>query len=201
MIQIPVYLAVAQWALLAALCGLVLVMFRQLGRLLGGGSPAAAAGPATGGRAARIAYIRSGERAVRQFVPGAGQPALVAFADPTCPSCEDLVSVLDQASRSGELAGLRVLVLISDPPGYLAISAAFSSAGLEIGRPAGRDGLRSYRVTATPLLVAIDADGVVRAGGPVTRAVEVAAFARACLLPDPRTTPAVAAAGPEWETV
>jgi hypothetical protein len=55
MIQIPVYLFVAQWALLAALGVLVVIVYRQLGRLLAGGGQVADLGPAVGSAApARI---------------------------------------------------------------------------------------------------------------------------------------------------
>lgn len=191
MITIPLYLAVAQWALLAALGVLVVLMFRQLGRLLTGTSRPAELGPPTGSRAAPLTYARPGEEAVHRLMPGAGQPALVAFVDPTCPSCEKLVGLLDAAHEAGDLAGLRTLLLISDPPGYLQISEAFRSTGLEIGRPAERDGLDSYRVSATPLLVAIDGAGLVRAAGPVMQAAQVRAYVQACLLEVPETTLAV----------
>ena len=199
MIRIPLYLAVAQWALLGVLGVLVVVMFRQLGRLLSGTGGPAELGPPVGSIAAPLAYARPGEETVRHLTPGAGQPALVAFVDPTCPSCEELVSQLDAAQQAGDLSGLRTLLLFSDPPGYLQISAAFRSTALEIGRPAEPAGLDSYRVSATPLLVAIDAAGLVRAAGPVMQAEQIRAYAQACLLPAPQTTlavvPAAAARG------
>jgi hypothetical protein len=187
MIQIPVYLFVAQWALLAALGVLVVIVYRQLGRLLAGGGQVADLGPAVGSAAAALIYVRPGEREERRLVPGDGQPLLVAFADPTCPSCEELVGTLGAMAAAGETAGLRTLVLISDPPSYLQISDVFSATELEIGRPARRDGLIPYRVSATPLLVAIDAAGVVRAAGSVVGGAEIRAFARSCLLPAPAT--------------
>jgi hypothetical protein len=191
MIRIPLYLAVAQWALLGALGVLVLVMFRQLGRLLAGSGGPAELGPAVGSKAAPLAYARAGEEVVRRLTPGDGQAALVAFVDPTCPSCEELVSQLDAARQAGDLAGLRTLLLFSDPPGYLQISEAFRSTELEIGRPAEPAGLDSYRVSATPLLVAIDAAGLVRAAGPVMKSTQVRAYVQACLLPAPEATLAV----------
>jgi hypothetical protein len=118
-------------------------------------------------------------------VPGGGQPALVAFVDPTCPSCEELVTVLGAAQDADELGGLRVLLLTADPPSYLQISAAFRATSLEIGRPLDRADLEPYRATGTPLLVAIDAAGVVRAAGSAIRIAEVRAFSQACLLPPP----------------
>jgi|SRR5450755_23955 hypothetical protein len=187
--RIPLYLAVAQWALLLALGLLVGTAYRQLGRVLGRARQPAELGPPVGSRPGRISYerisqsggaVRSGP--VQSFEPGGGEPALVAFVDPTCPACEELVTVLGAAWRTGELGGLRVLLLTSDPPSYLQISTAFRATSLEIGRPLDRGDLEPYRASATPLLVAIDGSGVVRAAGTAVRLAEVRAFSRAGLL-------------------
>jgi hypothetical protein len=205
--RIPLYLAVAQWALLLALGLLVITAYRQLGRVLGRAKQPAELGPPVDSRPGPIAYeqisrsggngarpasttesassTRHADNAVHSFVPGGGQPALVAFVDPTCPSCEELVTVLGVAQDTNELTGLRVLLLTADPPSYLQISAAFRATSLEIGRPLDRADLESYRASATPLLVAIDAAGVVRAAGSAVRLAEVRAFSQACLLPPP----------------
>jgi hypothetical protein len=180
MIKIPVYLFAAQWALLGALGVLVVVMYRQLGRLLTGSDKAEDLGPEVGRQAPALTYIAMANAAERRLAPGDEGPVLVAFADPTCPSCEQLVGVLGELSADGDLEGIRTLVLISDPPSYLRISEVFSGSDLEIGRPSMRGGLDAYRVSATPLLVAIDASGVVRAAGSVITAGEVRAFAAAC---------------------
>jgi hypothetical protein len=180
MLRIPLYLAVAQWALLGALGVLVIVLFRQLGRLLHGTSRAAELGPPIGGPARPLSYTRPGEADRRRLAPGV-EPLLIAFVDPTCPSCERLVQVLDAMHAAGELSGLRVLLLISDPASYLRISAAFSATELEIGRPADPAGLAAYRVTGTPLLVAVDARGTVRAAGSVTAPAQVREYRDACL--------------------
>lgn len=211
--RIPLYLAVAQWALLLALGLLVVTAYRQLARVLGQAGTPAELGPPVGSRPSQIVYqpipVLAGEPpasdraeptglaqleamlaaaadAVRVFTPGHGQPALVAFVDPTCPSCEQLVVTLSAAQAAGELAGLRVLLLTSDPPAYLQISPAFQAAGLEIGRALDRGDLESYRPSATPLLVAIDAGGVVTKAGTALRAAEVRAFSQSCLVPAPR---------------
>lgn len=173
MASIPLYLAVAQWALLGALGALVIVMFRQLGRLLSGSAKAGDLGPPAGSLAVPLRYLRPGEPDVRAFTPGGGRPALVAFVDPTCPSCEELVLTLDAMRAAGELAMVRVLLLISDPASYLRISEAFQATELEIGRPADPSGLHAYRVTGTPLLVAVDAAGIVAAAGSTVRRAEV----------------------------
>jgi len=194
MIRIPLYLAVAQWALLGALGVLVIVMFRQLGRLMIKPAEPGELGPRQGSRAAALSYLHPGQEAVHQLRPGDGQPLLLAFVDPTCPSCEELVAVLDAMQAAGELAGVRALLLISDPPSYLSISETFTATRIEIGRPASRDGLDYYRASATPLLVAIDGGGVVRAAGSVIAKTEVRAFASACLLPPPDAELSVVAA-------
>jgi hypothetical protein len=199
MIAIPRYLAVAQWALLLALGVLVVLMYRQLGSMLRRDGSQAPLGPAAGSRAVTLPYARAGDNRECSFTPGDGTGALLAFVDPTCPACEELVTVLSSAQDAGELAGLRVLLLMSDPLAYLEISAAFRATKLEIGRPTDRAALESYQATATPLLVAIDRAGLVRAAGPVIRRGEVLAFARACLPVAPVTRPAgpvLAAAGP-----
>lgn len=180
MAKIPLYLAVAQWALLGALGVLVVVMFRQLGQLLSGNAKAGELGPPVGSTAVPLDYLRPGEVEIRTLTPADGQPVLVAFVDPTCPSCEELVSVLDAMRAAGELAAVRVLLLISDPVSYLQISAAFQASELEIGRPADPAGLAAYRVGATPLLVAIDAAGVVAAAGSTIRRAEVHRYRDAC---------------------
>jgi hypothetical protein len=223
--RIPLYLAVAQWALLLALGLLVVTAYRQLARVLGQASTPAELGPPVGSRPSQIVYqpirvrpgadpagadsaeaggeLPAGDRAepgglaqleamladaadaVRVFTPGHGQPALVAFVDPTCPSCEQLVGALAAVREAGELDGLRVLLLTSDPPAYLQISPAFQAAGLEIGRALDRGDLESYRPSATPLLVAIDGGGVVTRAGTAVRAAEVRAFSQSCLVPAP----------------
>ena len=60
MIAIPEYLAVAQWALLGALGVLVVIMFRQLGRLLTGAAKTAELGPPVGSQAAALTYAQAG---------------------------------------------------------------------------------------------------------------------------------------------
>jgi hypothetical protein len=197
MLRIPLYLAIAQWALLGALGVLVIVLFRQLGRLLNGTAKAAELGPVTGSLAVPLSYLRPGEETPRRLAPGGGQPALIAFVDPTCPSCEQLVLTLDQLRAAGNLAALRVLLLISDPMSYLQISDAFSATELEVGRPADPAGLEYYRVTGTPLLVAVNAAGTVTAAGSAIRSAEVRRYVQACLgsTQAPATAPAAVVSG------
>lgn len=175
--HIPVYLEVAQWALLFGLGALVVVVYRQLGGLLGRGGHPADLGPVVGSAAAPFRYERVPGGQLSQLRPGGGQPVLLAFVDPTCPACEQLVSNLTTLQADGELTGLRILLLISDPPSYLTISAAFQATTLEIGRPVSADEVAGYRATGTPLLVAVDGTGVVRSAGVAREAAEIRSFA------------------------
>lgn len=189
MIRIPLYLAVAQWALLLCLAVLLIAAFRQLGRVSGQSDTRPELGPRAGSKAGRITYERLSPadpqgrlpgRPVSTFMPGGGEPALVAFVDPTCPSCEALVAALDGAAAAGELASIRTLLLTTDPPGYLQISATFRATPLEIGRPLDRAELEAYRASATPLVVAIDEAGLTRAADTAVSPDEVRAMISAC---------------------
>jgi len=184
-VNIPVYLVVAQWALLLTLGLLVIIMYRQLGRVFGAGQPERKHGPAVGSKAASFEYLRVADESMQYFAPGAGQPALAAFVEPTCQACDALVAALTVADQQGELAGLRVVLLMSEPPGYLRISDAFSATGLEIGRVTTRAAHHAYNVDSTPVLVAIDGTGVVAAAGTAFELADVRAYCQACLVPAP----------------
>jgi hypothetical protein len=177
--RIPLTLEVAQWALLFALGSLLIVLYRQLGRLLSSGHDTDLPGPAVGSVAAPVRYAGVADGTSGRLTPGDGVPSLVAFVDPTCPACEQLVASLGDAQAAGELPGMRVLLLISDPPGYVGISEAFSSTKLEIGRPLSSGEVAGYRASGTPLLVAVDGGGIVRAAGVATSLAEVRSYAAA----------------------
>lgn len=171
----PVYLTVAVWTALLGFGVLVVIMYRQLGRVFAGRTQGSL-GPTLGSVAPSFAYIRLGDGSEHVFEPGGGRPALVAFVDPTCPSCEALVEAFDRTARVGELAAVRSLLVISDPPEYVQISDVFRSTEIEIGRPTTEDARDAYNAAATPLLVAVDAAGIVRAARPVTAQKDVTAF-------------------------
>ncbi len=195
--KIPLYLAVAQWALLLSLGLLVFILYRQLGRVFGQNKPTAEHGPAVGTMAAAFEYKRLRDDSLQYLAPGDGQPTLVAFADPSCQSCDRLVAAMNTVDHAGELTGLRVLLLTSDPPKYLQISAAFRSTRLEIGQIVTRATVHDYQALATPLLVAIDASGVVRSAGAAFEVADVRAFSQACLLPSPDVTLTVLPTAPD----
>jgi hypothetical protein len=177
--RIPVYLEVGQWALLLGLGCLVVVMYRQLGRLLRQPEHDAALGPQVGTKADPFRYERVPDGATGLVTPGDGQAILIAFVDPTCPACEKLVTSLGEMRAAGRLPEARILLLMSDPPAYLRVSAAFRATSLEIGRPVNAQELTRYRAEATPLLVAVDGTGVVRAAGVASSPSDVRAMAAA----------------------
>ncbi len=177
--RIPMYLEIAQWVLLLGLGSLLVVLYRQLGRLLHPRQDTAELGPPVGSKAAPIRYAAVPDGSRERLAPGDGHPALIAFVDPTCPACEQLVDSLGELQAAGELAGRRVLLLISDPPGYLGISPAFKTTSLRIGRPLSAAEVAGYRATATPLLVAVDGRGTVRAAGVASRLPDVRSYAKA----------------------
>lgn len=184
--RVPAGLMIAQWSLLIGLGFLVVVLYRQLGRAFHRPREGQELGPPLGTRAASFSYARVPDRGVFRVSPGdEAEPVLLAFVDPTCPSCERLVEELGVAETSGELADTRVLLLMSDPPAYIEISEVFSRTTLEIGQILEEKTIDSYRATATPLLVAIDTEGTVQAAGSAVHISQVRAFHRACNGPAP----------------
>lgn len=180
--HVPAYLVMAQWALLILLGLLIVIMFRQLGRLFNRASRPQATSIA-GTRAPDFDYLRVSDNSEKVFQAAAGQPTLVAFVDPTCPSCEELVESLGAAVADGELPGFRVLLLTADPPSYLRVSPVFMSTPLELGAMTTVETRVAFDATATPLLVAIDAAGVIRAHEHVQTRAEVLRVSRASTLP------------------
>jgi hypothetical protein len=182
MMVVPVYLEMAQWALLLLLGLLVIVMFRQLGRLFNRESrPGRATLVET--MAPDFSYLRVGDNRELEFPAASGQPTLIAFVDPTCPSCEELVANLGEVAAAGELPGFRILLLTADPPSYLHISEIFKSTRLELGAMTSRQTRAAFGAATTPLLVAIDPGGLIRASDHVRGRGEILGLSRAATLP------------------
>lgn len=184
----PVYLTVSVWAALFVLGMLVLIVYRQLGRVFAATAPSRELGPSLGTKAKAFDYMRLSDQSSQSFVPGGGIPALLAFVDPTCATCESLVESLGRARRTGELSGLRILLIVSDPPEYIQVSDAFRSTQFEVGRPRTSSARDDYKALATPLLVALDAAGVVRAARPVTDLKDIRTFREFAVSPPPADT-------------
>lgn len=180
--RIPVFLAVAQWALLLALSLLVIMMYRQLAQVFGQKKPSTGHGPPVGSKAAAIEYRRLSDDTPRYLTPD-GVPTLVAFVEPSCLACDQLVAAITATDDAGALAGVRVLLLMSDPPKYIRVSDAFRSTRQEIGRVMTQATVDACNATATPLLVAIDTSGLVQASGAAHDISDVRSYIGACLLP------------------
>jgi hypothetical protein len=176
------YLEMAQWALLLLLGLLVIIMFRQLGRLFHRESRPERA-TLVGTRAPDFSYLRVGDNRELEFPAASGQPTLIAFVDPTCPSCEELVANLGEVAGAGELPGFRILLLTADPPSYLHISEVFKSTRLELGAMTSRETRAAFDAATTPLLVAMDPAGVIRASDHVRGRGEILGLSRAATLP------------------
>jgi hypothetical protein len=167
---VPVYLVVVQWVLLFTLAALVLVVYRQLGYVFTKAKePSGPIGPEIGEKATEFEYLQLASGEMRHLTPGHGQPVLLAFVDPTCPACEQVVSILGEVAFKDTFEGVRTLLLMSDPPSYLGASNVFRTTSLEVGHVMDAGILASYRASATPLLVAIDADGFVQRSHPPTK--------------------------------
>jgi hypothetical protein len=190
--RIPLYLVLAQWTVLFAFGLLVIIMYRQLWRMF---EPSALRkhGPEVASKAESFEYRRISDDTLQYVTPGIGKALLLAFVNPTCVSCERLVESMSTALDLGDLDDVQVLLLTSEPASFLKIAGPFRNTKLEIGQIATRATLGAYVVTATPLVVAVDSDGVVRDAGPAQEIEEVRRFVRACLAP-PELVPAAASA-------
>jgi hypothetical protein len=182
-IQIPVYLAVAQWVILLSLGLLLVILYRQLSRHLGIGPRPSQGGLAVGSPAEGFTYEPLNRHdGLGRFEPASGRPSLLMFADPSCVGCETALRALSDEVQPVELEGLEVLVVTTEPAAYVAASPTFEAAAVPLGRITSAIADR-YRVVATPTAYAIAADGTVRAEGHPTSAGEL------------RTLVAAAAAG------
>jgi len=144
----------AQWVAIGAILILTLGVFRQLSLLLPTTSSHEhiESGP-TVGEAGPPELIR----VARETLGDLG-PIAVAFVDEACAGCRRLIA--DLTTGQQETNGMPIL-LIADRP-----SAAFERALQEASVPVAVDDgsvWRSCRVTATPMIVRLDEENLVRA--------------------------------------
>ena len=88
--RVPIYLEIAQWALLLGLGFLVVIMYRQLGHVFGD-KPHEEHGPPVGSAAPPFEYLRVGDRSV-QRPSRAGSSRAARVRHPTCQACDTLVA-------------------------------------------------------------------------------------------------------------
>lgn len=175
MIEIPVALAIAAWAVLAALGFLVIVLYRQLAYLLNlGRSTATGGGLPLGDRAPQFEYLirDGGEQRPARFSPGEA-PTLLLFANPGCSSCETMLAAFDRAAGRGKNRGVRFVAFTDASPDEIAHFAAFANADVELGYVSQAVPTRLYRAAATPFLVALDQKGRVRDQGPLAHESDI----------------------------
>jgi hypothetical protein len=161
-ISVPLALVVTQWVVLLVLAALVLVMYRQLAHLLelsrgahdAGGLDLEAAAPS-------FAYRRPSEAGEHRFTVGE-TPALLLFTDPRCGACDKALQAVESVTRRSRSTGVRVLVVTDGDEIAVAANGALSASALDIAIVERHVVTRDYRVTGTPLLVGVDADGLVR---------------------------------------
>jgi hypothetical protein len=93
------------------------------------------------------------------------------------------VASLGEVAGAGELPGFRILLLTADPPSYLHISEIFKSTRLELGAMTSRETRAAFDAATTPLLVAVDPAGFIRASDHARGRDEILSVSRAATLP------------------
>ena len=173
MIELPLWIVVVQWVLLAGLTLLVFVLYRQFAYFLElkrRGS--LEAGLEVGEPAPEFDYVAFRGSGARRFA-AAGKPALLLFADPGCAGCEKALAALDQALGRGSWRELRVLVATSARREFVEAVEAFRETRLEVGFVGDDVASRLYRTSVTPFAYAVDGRGVIRSKGPLGEVAEV----------------------------
>jgi hypothetical protein len=170
MIEIPVYLVIVQWVLLLVLGSLLMVLCRQLAVAR---RTTTERGTNQGGAAPAFDYLDARRPGVEhRFVPGADTPALIVFADPSCPGGENAMIRLQIALDRRESLTTGVLVVTTEPAGYVARNPLFAALGAPIGLIAEETRQR-WKVEVTPYFFAVGADGTVTASGPAWTVAQI----------------------------
>lgn len=159
MVEIPLPVLVAQWVILIVLGVLVVLIYRELAYVIGMETSRdhSADGPAVGSEAPSFEYRAGlhGER--REFVPS-GKRSVLLFTDPGCGACTTAVALLERAAAAGETARLRVLVVTDGEIRAVAANDQLRETSLELALVAHKVAHHEYHVTATPMLICVDAD-------------------------------------------
>jgi hypothetical protein len=142
---------VLQWAALSVLVLLVLGLFRQVALTMPASYRAVTGGPVEGRLAPRV-LLDELSTAVSGMKASTG--AVVAFVTENCMGCQRLLADVSEASEAEENG----LVIVAKQP-----SIAFKDSLLEIDVPTIFDDAdilwKACRITATPLVVQLDAGG------------------------------------------
>ena len=141
MMRIPLYLEVAQWALLFGLGTLVVVLYRQLGRLLSNDRRPRPARRLAPGRADPLRRLPEARRPAHAGRRAAGTDRL---RRPDVPGVRAACRQ-PQHTRGRRAGGRPRPAADLRPPGYLSISAAFQATRPGDRPPARRGGSGRYR--------------------------------------------------------
>jgi hypothetical protein len=176
MIELPAPVVIAQWVLLSGLAVLVIVMYRQLAYLLKlSEAEAEGGGLAIGEPAPQFKFKRwrltGAGSASERFEPN-GVPAVLAFAEPYCKACVEMLVSLERATRDARAAGLRVLVLTDANRRELEAVDAFRTTSLDVALVDRTVTARLYRTSITPYLYGVSA-GRIDAKGSAASEAEV----------------------------
>jgi hypothetical protein len=173
MIELPRWIVVVQWVLLAGLALFVIVLYRQFAYFLElKRRGALQTGLDPGERAPGFDYVGFRGSGAGRF-GAVGTPALLLFADPGCAGCEKALVALHQVLGDRPRRDLRVLVATSARRDFVEAVEAFRETPLEIGLVGDDVASRLYRTTVTPFAYAIDERGVIRGKGPLGEVAEI----------------------------
>lgn len=157
MIELPTWIVVMQWSLIIVLAALVWSVYRQLGILLDRNVPdhlhmALAPGTVAPSFEGSLMGRTSSARARVSLV---GVPTVLAFVDPHCTSCEEVLQTLKELRAAPPIAVTRYVVATDSSaarakwPDSVELETYLVSSGV----------LKRYGVTATPTIFCIAESG------------------------------------------
>lgn len=142
-----------QWLVLASILVMVLGLYRQVAATMPAAFRSSSGGPSVGRRLPRNAI----EKVNAAFGSASTEGLLLAFVSENCQACRQLLASLEDSVPAAVKS--RLVLVAHDP------SPAFEIALLELNIPVIPDVdselFEACRVTATPLIVEVDASGKV----------------------------------------
>jgi hypothetical protein len=171
-VTVPLPIFIAQWVMLFALLGLMTLLFRRLGLLVGGSE--ASTSDASVSRVGLVAgtlapsfegvIVTAEHEHPMSWHPPTSHPTLLMFGDPLCGGCEKSVTALNKVLGSKDLGRIDAYVLTSEEPSIIRAVAAFRTSAVPIVRVDRAISLGDFAVRATPFFYAIGPNGRLLAG-------------------------------------
>lgn len=164
-VDLPVWVIVSQWVLLAAFGFFLLLAYRQLGYMLRlkdigserDGLPIGANAPAF------VHVAINGDSSKEQRFTPHGNWSLLLFADPGCVSCQSALQALERLAPS--LRSTRILVATASTPAVVNAVGTFADASVPVSYVERDVPQKAYRTLTTPFAYVIDPEGVVKTKG------------------------------------